>query len=103
MCLTVELKTQLEGATVSCTRIGNVDIWPSTSWHQLEDQLRAVLSLFLTQLDQGLRIQRLGRRETETGREVSKSFTLGITMTHINMFEMGQFCVRKNSDLNQTQ
>ena len=89
MCLTIELKTQLEGATVSCTRIGNIDIWPTTSWHQMEDQLRGALSHFLTQLDQGLQTQCLASMETECGSEVSRNFTLGITMTHISMFEMG--------------
>lgn len=93
MCLVVELKTQLEGATVSCTRIGNIDLCPSTPWPQLEGQLRAVLSQFLTHLDRGLRTRHLAPMETESGCQDNKSFTLGITMTRINMFEMGQFYI----------
>ncbi|XP_025107581.1 cortactin-binding protein 2-like [Pomacea canaliculata] len=59
--LLVELKTQLEGATVSCTRIGTIEITPSTSWSHLEIQLQTTLADFLSQLDRGLRTRRLAR------------------------------------------
>ncbi|KAL8602853.1 hypothetical protein ACOMHN_056347 [Nucella lapillus] len=87
--LTVELKTQLEGATVSVTRIGNMALAAASSWQQLEEQLRAVLSLFLSHLDQGLRTRRLIRMEGEGGGGHEGHFTLGITMSHISTFEMG--------------
>lgn len=88
--LLVELKTQLEGATVSCTRIGTIEITPSTSWSHLEIQLQTTLADFLSQLDRGLRTRRLARMETESSSDDGSIFTLGLSMQHIKYFEMGK-------------